>query len=61
MDSESVLALSDHTKALLKRFAFCRVGPPVVLAAIRASFEQSRMATAAASARTLFGGDNAIP
>jgi hypothetical protein len=61
MSNAAVLALDNHTKALLKRFAFCHVTTCLIPEAARAAFGVASVADRAAAAAALFGGAHAIP
>lgn len=61
MSNDAVLALDDHIKALLKRFAFCKIENSLIPAAISDEFVQANSAQTTAAASALFGGANAIP
>jgi hypothetical protein len=55
------MALDNHTKALLKRFAFCPVGTCLIPQAARDAFDAARVAANVVVAAELFSGANAIP
>jgi hypothetical protein len=61
MTAEAVMALDNHTKALLKRFAFCHVSTCLIPQAARDAYDAARVAANVVVAAELFSGANAIP
>ena len=61
LTAESVMSLDDHTKALLKRFAFCHVSTCLIPQATRDAYEAAQVAANEGVAAELFSGANAIP
>ena len=61
MTADAVMALDNHTKALLKRFAFCHVQTCLIPHAAREAYEAAQVAANVVVAAELFAGANAIP
>jgi hypothetical protein len=61
LTAEVVMSLDNHTKALLKRFAFCHVSTCLIPQAARDAYDASRVAANVVVAAELFSGANAIP
>ena len=61
MTADTVMSLDNHTKALLKRFAFCHVQTCLIPQVARDAYEAARVAANVVVAADLFAGANAIP